>query len=216
MQKTDYIPSFARRIGKSISEKQKNLLDKYLKEYFINRINFLIPRNLILEIGFGGGELLFNLASKYPNKTFIGCEPYMNGVVKLLEKITTAHLNNIFLWNDDVRTLLYKLPNNILDSIYILFPDPWPKNKHKKRRLISNLFLDKIYSKLKSTGSIKIATDDKSYAQWILLHFINHPHYSWDWKRNFYSPFKDWTETSYQKKAMLKHSPSYFFEFFPK
>src|SRR5690606_35153253 len=103
----------------------------------------------------------------HPDCIFIGCEPYINGVANLLKLIKDANLQNILIWPDDGRILLQHMPANILDRIYLLFPDPWPKKKHHKKRIVNQNWLNLCASKLKSTGDLAIATDHADYAKWI-------------------------------------------------
>ena len=98
-----------------------------------------------LEIGFGAGEHIAKQASLNPNIGFIGCEPFINGVANLVSLIDEKALNNILIYNDDVRPLLNFFPDRSINRIFLLFPDPWPKKKHYKRRFIQSIILEKLY-----------------------------------------------------------------------
>jgi tRNA (guanine-N7-)-methyltransferase len=123
-----------------------------------------------LEIGFGGGEHLAARAEAAPLTGFIGCEPYVNGIVTLLTRIRDDCLDNIRIFPDDARTLLDALSPNSLLGAAILFPDPWPKARHHKRRLIQRPLLDALARALVSGAELRIATDDADYAAWIRVH----------------------------------------------
>ena len=151
--------------------------DKYLellyKFSFKKNLDVLLntKKKINLEIGFGSGELIYYRAIRDMQNYYIGSEVYNPGIVKLLNKIHIFNINNIFIFQNDVRDLLYQIPYNLFCNIYILFPDPWPKKKHHKRRLINNQFLE--FIKNKFTGKLFILTDDESYAESILYDILN-------------------------------------------
>ena len=120
---------------------------------------------IILEIGFGNGENTSFLASKNPNALIVGSEVYLSGIGSLLNKIAKNSLKNIKIFDQDVRELLFKLPNKIFDEIYIICPDPWPKARHHKRRLIKHDFLKILAKVLKKNGTAYISTDWENYAE---------------------------------------------------
>lgn len=162
----------------------------------------------ILEIGFGSGENILNLAKENVDAAYIGCEVFTAGVVKLLKQIKEDGVNNIRIWHDDAVELILRLPNNSLDLVYILHPDPWPKQKHKKRRLINKEFLTLLASKLKINGEVLIITDHKDYAKHItkvvseVTNIYNQKY------ENFPPIFK----TKYRLKAeALGDQPEYFY-----
>lgn len=213
--KKEYLPSFARRIGKSISNNKRALISEFLPTISPQNLEFSsLHKKIHLEIGFGSGEFLYNIAKSNLNEVFIGCEPYLNGVGNLLEKIYEDKLNNIFIWQDDARELLENIPDKTLSTVYILFPDPWPKAKHNKRRLINDYLIKKISDKLVHGGKAFIATDDANYAEWVLFHFSKYPQFSWQALEDFYHPFRGYEETHYHKKSVsiYKRKP-YFFGF---
>ena len=120
---------------------------------------------IILEIGFGNGENTYFLASKNPNALIVGSEVYLSGIGSLLNNIAKNSLKNIKIFDQDVRELLFKLPNKIFDEIYIICPDPWPKARHHKRRLIKHDFLKILAKVLKKNGTAYISTDWENYAE---------------------------------------------------
>lgn len=125
--------------------------------------------SLALEIGFGMGTTLFNYAKKYPTQNFIGIEVYQPGVAALLTQLQTQPLNNIRIYKEDAILVLQKcIPNDSLMKVLIFFPDPWPKKRHHKRRLIQPEFIELLQKKLKSKGILHIATDWEEYANYII------------------------------------------------
>ncbi len=159
----------------------------------------------ILEIGFGFGDFLFAKAKNNPQINFFGSEPHINGVVNLLSKLEQEPLVNLKISTTDIRILLQSFPDNFFDEIYILFPDPWPKSKHFKRRLINIEFLDKIISpKMKKAAKLTIATDHDSYKTWILAEILRSQKFLWqaNSKKDWQNFPNDWIMTKYQKKAL--------------
>ena len=166
------IRTFGRRHGKKLSARKMWLMDNILPA--------VLPKNikkagkLILEIGFGNGEHVRDLAIRNPDSIIVGAEPFMNGVASLLSAITNESTNeilpeykNIRIWPDDVRKLL-KDSQNLYDEIWVLHPDPWPKARHEKRRLLNAEFLKLLGTKLTKTGQIIIGTDHWEYFDWIV------------------------------------------------
>lgn len=161
--------SFARRIGKKLSNTKKSLLANCLPKCTPDIKNPLPSRNqyssIILEIGFGMGEHFIHQASNQPEKFFLGIEPYLNGVANILAWKQNLSLKNIKIWPDDADLLIKHLPSNSFDIIYILFPDPWPKKKQIKRRFLNLQRLSILSNILKPQGKIYFVSDDKSYAR---------------------------------------------------
>lgn len=207
------IRSFGRIKSRKLSDHKNSLLENSLSEYELKDSSFF-SGEIALEIGFGFGDFLFEKAKKNPEIFFIGSEPHLNGVVNLLAKLEKEPLKNIAISRDDVRLLLEKFPQEILNQVYILFPDPWPKSKHFKRRLISAEFLDEVLSpKMKSGAKLTIATDHDSYKTWILSEISRSKKFSWEAKSK--ADWKifpaDWTITKYQKKAAAEGRVSVIF-----
>lgn len=211
------IRSFGRIKSRKLSDHKNHLLTDFLPHFQLEKqdSSWQNSQKNILEIGFGFGDFLFEKAKNNPEINFFGFEPHLNGVVNLLAKLKKEELQNIKISTQDVRFALENFSDNFFDEIYILFPDPWPKAKHFKRRLINQNFLDKILApKIKNNCKLIIATDHDSYKIWILDALSNSKKFSWDAKskqdwQNFPS---DWTITKYQKKAALEGRVSVIFK----
>jgi tRNA (guanine-N7-)-methyltransferase len=167
-------------------------------------------RALWLEVGFGAGEHLYQLAAENPDIGLIGAEPYEMGVAKLLAKLAAAPLPNIRIYEGDGRDILIALPDASLGRFFLLFPDPWPKTRHHKRRFLQMEMLDDLARVLKPGAELRFATDDKSYLPYALERLMAHPSFKWtaegprDWKIR---P-ETWPATRYEAKA-IKGPPSY-------
>ncbi len=207
LSKAKIIRSYGRIKSRKLSDNKKLLLAEILPLYKIGDqpLNDSNQKN-ILEIGCGFGDFLFTKASNNPDINFIGCEPHINGVVNLLAKLKLHPLDNLKISQLDIRILLAKIADLFFDEIYILFPDPWPKQKHYKRRLINLEFLEILAKKIKKAGKLIIATDHDAYKTWILSAILNSNSFELliknknDWQ-NFPS---NWTVTKYQKKAIIE------------
>ena len=173
------------------------------------------PAQLWLEIGFGGSEHLIWQAQYNPHAVLIGCEPFEDGVAKALANIEDRALTNIRLHADDARPLMRWLPDACLDRAFILFPDPWPKKKHVKRRLVSTPTLDMLARVMKPGTELRIGTDIGDYARTILLAVMSHPAFEWpargpaDWRERG----NDWPPTRYEQKAIRDGRARYYFRF---
>lgn len=161
------------------------------------------PSHIWLEIGFGGGEHLAEQAERHPDTGFIGCEVFENGVARLVGEIARRGLDNIRIFADDARLLLDSLAPASLARVFILFPDPWPKRRHHKRRLVAPATLDRLALLMQPGAELRLATDDRDYLVWILDHLTAHPDFVWlargpaDWRQR---PL-DWPATRYEEKA---------------
>ena len=156
-----------------LSNGQKKLLETYLPRYSL-KISPMLPNNFFnncnLEVGFGRGDVLVHLAKSNPNKNFIGLETYLNGISIALRKSIDNKLSNIKIVNNDVLDFLESLKQKILfENIFFFFPDPWPKKKHNKRRLVNFKNINFFYDFLSVNGNIYIITDDPDYAECINL-----------------------------------------------
>jgi tRNA (guanine-N7-)-methyltransferase len=162
------------------------------------------PADVWLEIGFGGGEHLAAQAAAHREIGIIGCEVFENGIAKLLVEIERRRLANVRIFPDDARLLLAALPAECLDRAFILFPDPWPKARHQKRRLVSTETLDRLAVLMRDGAELRLATDDVDYLRWMLERATAHPEFEWlarraeDWRRR---P-EDWPATRYEAKAV--------------
>lgn len=199
------IRSFGRIKSRKLSDHKSDLYENLLPQY---KINFSTDLNKdghnILEIGFGFGDFIFAQAKNNPSSNYYGFEPHINGIVNLLRFFDETRLTNVKISDEDVRQNLNKFPDNFFDKIYILFPDPWPKLKHFKRRLINLEFLDQIIApKMKKDSDLIIATDHDSYKTWIFSQIALSNKFTWlaKSKSNWQDFPENWTFTKYQKKA---------------
>ena len=160
-------------------------------------------RELWLEIGFGGGEHLLARAAANPDIGFIGCEPFVNGVAKLLTGVEAAGIENIRVHMDDATALIESAPDAAFSKIYLLYPDPWPKRRQQKRRFVSEANIAALARALKPGGELRFATDIDDYAGWTLRRFLASPLFVWqaetadDWR----TPWQGWAPTRYEAKA---------------
>jgi len=163
-----------------------------------------------LEVGFGAGEHLVWQAQAHPHVGLIGAEPYEMGMAKLLTKLEETHLNTVRLYEGDGREIIEALPDASLGRFFLLFPDPWPKTRHHKRRFLQMETLDELARVLKPGAELRFATDDKSYLPYALERLMAHPAFEWlaqgvgDWK----SRPADWPPTRYETKA-IKGPPTF-------
>lgn len=168
-----------------------------------------------LEIGFGGGEHLLWQARENPAVGIIGAEPFEDGVVRVLAAIEDEHLKNILVHADDARELLRWLPQGSLSRVFILFPDPWPKRRHQKRRLVNGHLLDLLSRVMRPGAELRIGTDIGDYARTILMAFQHCPDFVWcasrpeDWRER---P-ADWAQTRYEQKALREGRRCYYLRF---
>jgi tRNA (guanine-N7-)-methyltransferase len=160
-------------------------------------------RPLELEIGFGAGEHLAGQAAMRPAHGFIGCEPFLNGVVGALQQIEERDLTNVRLHMGDALDVLLRLPDASLDRVYLLHPDPWPKARHAKRRFMNPGPLDRIAAKLKPGGEFRFGTDHPTYVRWAMMQMNNRPDFEWQISlaTDFLVRPGDWPETRYERKA---------------
>lgn len=193
--------SFSRRIGKSLSTLQKELLEFELPKYLFvsNRINKY--KNAVLEIGFGMGEHFIHQAKLNSETLFIGAEPYLNGVANVLKLAQEHQVENFLLWPDDLDIILNDLPNEFLDGIFILFPDPWPKRKQNKKRILNNIRLDIFKSKLKNQGFLVFASDIENYFDASKILVTSDSSFKLI-DENFEIPHKNYIITKYHQKAI--------------
>lgn len=160
-----YNRSYARTVGKSLSTLRKNLLAESLPRFAFTPDRVRADQHIFLEIGFGMGDHLLQQAKQRPDALYIGAEPYLNGVAKVLKSIVDDNLTNILLHAGDVNQLFAELPVSSLSGIYVLFPDPWPKKKQEKRRLVNEQRLSVMVAKIKIGGFFCFASDDEIYVQ---------------------------------------------------
>ena len=217
------IASFGRRSGRKLKPAQAKLVKQLLPQLQITlpEQGYLVPEALFphpvtslqLEIGFGGGEHLAEQARRNPEAGFIGCEPFIDGVARLLGEIDRDRLTNIRLWSEDARLLLPSLPEGSVDRTYLLFPDPWPKARHHKRRIINQQTLGMLARCIRPGGELLLATDHADYATWMLEHLLASPDFQWMARvpEDFNQPPPGWVETRYQRKTTAQGRHPLFF-----
>jgi tRNA (guanine-N7-)-methyltransferase len=173
------------------------------------------PSEIWLEIGFGGGEHLIAQALAHREIGFIGAEPFVNGVAKALAAIERDELDNIRLRAGDAGALIENLPSGALSRLFILYPDPWPKRRHLKRRFLSDASIRQFARILRPGGEVRFATDIDDYAGWTLRRFLADSDFRWlaakadDWRL----PWPDWRETRYEAKAKREGRGSVYLTF---
>lgn len=207
--------SFGRRNGR-LRQNPQRLLNEVLPPIRIHSDTLALPEGyerVALEIGFGAGEHIAAQALHNPNTLYIGCEPYMPGVAKLLRVVEENAISNIRLYTDDARQLMAALPKGLIDDAYILFPDPWPKARHHKRRLITTEFLTDLARIQPEGAALLLATDHEDYAAWILNAMHATPHYRWtaETAADWLNLPDTWAETKYQRKTSAQGRPPLFF-----
>jgi tRNA (guanine-N7-)-methyltransferase len=213
---------YGRRKGHRLRDRRRALLEAYLPrigitlpapgtEFDPKSVFSKRPSEVWLEIGFGSGEHLVHQARAHPNTGFIGCEPYVNGVASLVRAIDDQGLSNIRIYPDDVRDLFDRLAAASIARVYLLFPDPWPKTRHHKRRLVNAANLDFLAHLMEDGAEFWFATDHDGYCRWTLAHLLRHPEFDWlaerprDWRRPSGTP-----ATRYEmKSARAGHGSTY-------
>ncbi len=210
---------YGRRKGRAMSPLQQAALEEGLRRYGIDLkapppkdLGALFERDVSdvrLEIGFGGGEHLLHQAETHPTSGFLGVEPFVNSMSKFMGVLSEKPSTNLRVHDDDATQLLDWLPDASLAGIDLLYPDPWPKKKHWKRRFVSPANLDRFARVLRSGGLFRFASDIDTYVNWTLLACAAHSEFEWqatDWR----SPYEGWPGTRYEAKALREsRRPSY-------
>jgi tRNA (guanine-N7-)-methyltransferase len=211
---------FGRRKGKALRPHQAALVDTLLPRLRVDptqpfdaaALFGTRPDALILEIGFGGGEHLVREALAHPGTGFIGVEPFVNGMAKMLGEIERKAMANVRLHTADAADLLPWFPAESLDIVYLLYPDPWPKTRHHKRRFVSDATVAALHRILKPGGEFRFATDIDHYAAWTLERLLRAPGFTFkatssaDWL----TPWDGWASTRYEAKALREgRRPTY-------
>ncbi len=161
------------------------------------------PRELWLEIGFGSGEHLIDQAKDNRDVGLVGCEPFLNGVAAALTGIEREMLTNVRLRRGDAQALVEAAPEAFFSRVFLLYPDPWPKRRHHKRRVVSQAMIEALARVMRPGGELRFATDIDDYAGWTLRRFLASPDFRWaasrvdDWR----IPWPDWRPTRYEAKA---------------
>lgn len=213
---------YGRRKGPSLRARGMRLVEELLPEVRIDPLQANpsahfdnAVRAVWLEIGFGGGEHLAWQARNNPDIGFIGCETFINGIAKLLGAIEDVGLQNIRIHNGDARNLLDNLNEHVLERAFLLFPDPWPKRRHHKRRFINRQTLDALHRVLRPGGVLRVASDMPDYIRWTLCEIHRHRGFEWraarpdDWRIR--PP--DWPQTRYEAKALKEDRTPIYLEF---
>jgi tRNA (guanine-N7-)-methyltransferase len=207
--------SFGRRRGRKLSPRQQHLIETRLPSLTVdpNRIGTVLTdaadAAIWLEIGFGGGEHLIFQAENNRSTMIIGCEPFEEGVAKVLSAIDEKNLTNIRLYTDDARDILRALPASSISRAFVLFPDPWPKKKQQKRRLVSAHLLQLLARVTKPCAEVRIATDIADYARTMFIALQQQKAFSWAAKQpgDWLIRPDDWPETRYEQKARREGRP---------
>lgn len=224
---------FGRRKGKPIKGSRQKLIDDLLPKVVLKQpengqqidlstLFEIKPTEVWLEVGFGGGEHVAELALQYPTVGFIGAEPFMNGVASLLAHLNGSHMkqatntdlapertDNVRIWPDDIRPLFPQFPTGGFERIFILYPDPWPKARHAERRFVNQRNIKDLARLVSDTGAVYVATDVLEYAEWAkeqmdLSGLFTQVH------KDTSRPPEDWVPTRYEKKGILAgRKPTY-------
>jgi len=221
---------YGRRHGKTLRQGQKNLLENRLAELAPTGVNwaenperdpidpkapFPEARGVWLEIGFGAGEHMLNMAAANPHIGIIGCEAYVNGVAMLLAGIERAGVANLAIHPGDARDLMDVLPAGSIEQVFLLYPDPWPKTRHHKRRFINAENLDQLARIMAPGSMLRIATDIGDYARHVLEMINPDPRFAWlalgpaDWRESW----AGWPGTRYESKALREGRPPHYLSF---
>ncbi|WP_407157238.1 tRNA (guanosine(46)-N7)-methyltransferase TrmB [Bradyrhizobium sp. STM 3557] len=204
---------FGRRKGHKLRTHQADLIDHLLPRLALDikapppaaPLDLFDPKaaELRLEIGFGGGEHLVAEARSFPSTGFIGCEPYINGMAKILAQIEAHDIHNIRLFAGDAAELLAWLPPQSLSRIDLIHPDPWPKRRHWKRRFVQDATIAAMARVLRSGGEFRFVSDIDTYCDWTLWHLLRSPDFAWTAERadDWRLPWPGYTMTRYGQKA---------------
>ena len=211
---------YGRSKGKTLRKEPQRLLHEALPKYAIAPEGAIDPAALFarapsdiwMEIGFGGGEHLIGMAAAHPDVGFIGCEPFVNGVAKALAGAEAANLSNLRIDGGDALEVVARLPDASIGRLFVLFPDPWPKRRQNKRRIISDETLKAFARLLKPGGLFLFASDIDDYVGWTLARVLRSPDFAWrvgDWLQ----PWPGSPPTKYRLKAIREGRTPVFLTF---
>jgi tRNA (guanine-N7-)-methyltransferase len=216
---------FGRRKGHKLRPHQLDLVEQLLPRLALdissespNDLGEVFDRPVAevrLEIGFGGGEHLIAEALNFPDTGFIGCEPYVNGMAKILTQIEAHNIANIRLFAGDAAELLAWAPPRSLVRIDLIHPDPWPKRRHWKRRFVQDATVAAMARILKTSGEFRFVSDIDDYCAWTLAHLVRSPDFEWMAERaaDWQLPWPDYTMTRYGRKAEREGRKAAYFRF---
>jgi tRNA (guanine-N7-)-methyltransferase len=215
---------FGRRSGKRLHKGQDALYRDVLPGLTITLgegqldpgVLFPDAKKFVLEIGYGGGEHLVRQARENPETGYIGCEVFSGGVAKLVQAVYAEDLSNVRVYVDDALKLIVKLPEASIDEAFLLYPDPWPKTRHHKRRFVSPVTLMELARVIRPGGVFHFATDIEDYANWTLAHVLREPGFSFAPERPgiWHQPYPGWVPTRYEEKARREgRLKSFYFSF---
>lgn len=220
---------YGRLAGKTLRDSQKEFLAEDLEELTLGGVTWeenpernpldlrhlFGDRDVWVEIGFGGGEHLVHQAGRNPDVGFIGAEPFINGVAMLLGKVREAGGDNLLVHPGDVRDLFDVLPDASIGRAFLLYPDPWPKKRHHRRRFVTREYLDPLARVLKPGAIFRVATDIPDYVRQTMQEMIPRDDFEWlaegpeDWRK----PWADWYSTRYEQKALREDRVPHYLTF---
>lgn len=206
---------YGRRKGRPLRAGRQRLVDELLPRIRVDLSRGAVdPRTLFdtpvddiwLEVGFGGGEHLAEQARRHPRTGIIGCEPFINGVGRLLGEIDRDELRTIRIHDDDARDLLDCLPDASIGRTFVLFADPWPKARHHRRRFIGQENLPRLARVMRDGAELRLASDQMPLIRWMLFHTLSSGYFDWlaDGPADWRNPPDDWSATRYETKAMAR------------
>ncbi|RYE04544.1 MAG: tRNA (guanosine(46)-N7)-methyltransferase TrmB [Sphingomonadales bacterium] len=213
---------YGRSTGRRLRIGQAALVEELLPEVSVPEEGPIDAQSLFgvdcpmeFEIGFGAGEHLAGQAAMRPGHGFIGCEPFLNGVVGALMHIRDHDLDNVRLHMGDALEVLERLPDESLTRLYLLHPDPWRKARHAKRRMVNHGPLDMIHAKLKPGAEFRLGTDDPTYCHWSMMVMNQRRDFEWQAKTaaDFLQRPEDWPETRYERKARKAGREVWYFRY---
>lgn len=213
----DQFRTFGRAKGRTLTAAQADVMAQHWPRLKIGPGDPLPPGPVWLEIGYGMGSHLLHLGRTHPDVSIIGAEPFLNGTAKVVRGVAEEGLDNVRLFQGDVRKMLVEMPDACLARVYILFPDPWPKSRHNKRRLIRTAFIEELARVVEPGGCLTFASDIPHYVDWALTRFRAHARMSgagfeWTGNDSLRSP-KHWPGTKYETKAIREGRTPRWFEF---
>ena len=213
---------YGRRSGHKLREGQAALLEALLPAISVPETGPVDAATLFgagiplhFEIGFGSGEHLAYRADLLPDHGFIGAEPFLNGVVGALGHVRDKRLANVRLHMGDALPVLERVPDGALSFVYLLHPDPWPKARHAKRRMVNHGPLDLVAAKLRQGGEFRLGTDDPTYCRWSMMVMNQRRDFAWQAKeaKDFLTRPTDWPETRYERKARRQGHEVWYFRY---